>query len=109
MNNKEINNVFLNPDFLVKLMDLFQEYGLVNEVAVRNALIRKDWIEARRKGISNNDFIISCAEKYFLSEKSIESVLYGQSREKYTKLETKNLIEEKENGKNSDTENCDNG
>ena len=86
MNNKEVENIFLNPDFLVRLLDLFKEFGLVNDVAVRNAMIRKEWIEAKQNGTPNKDFLINAAEKYFLSEKQIEYVIYGPAREKYNKL-----------------------
>lgn len=69
----------MNPDFAIELLELFSKYGLVNEVAVRNSKIRKEYFEAKEHGENLGDFMTKAAEKYYLSEKQIDSILYRKT------------------------------
>ena len=82
MNVKDINNVFLNPDFIVQLLGLLNQYELIDDISLRNALIRKEWKESKETVESNKVFIERAANKYCLSEKAIEKVLYKNSGQK---------------------------
>ncbi len=78
MNVKEIDNALMNPDFAIELLQLFARYGLVNGLALRNSLIRKEYNEAKQRDEHIGDFIERTAAKYFISPKNIEYVLYGK-------------------------------
>ena len=75
MNVKEIDSVF-NPDFIVHLLSLLNQFQLIDDISLRNALIRKEWLECKQRGLPNKEFIIQAADKFCLSEKAIESILY---------------------------------
>jgi len=77
MNVKDINNVFLNPNFIIQMMFVLNQYGLIDDITLRNALIRKEWIDNKNNGEPNKEFLEKAAEKYCLSTKAIESILYS--------------------------------
>ncbi len=77
MNVKEIDNIFLDPGFIVQFLELLNQYGLIDDISLRNALIRKEWIESKQKGEQNKIFKERTADKYFISEKAVEAVLYA--------------------------------
>lgn len=90
MNVKEIDNVFLNPVFIVKLLILLREFDLLDDVSIRNALIRKEWIESKHKSEANKDFMERIAAKHNISVKTIDSILYGKGgKKKYLTPELK--------------------
>lgn len=80
MNIKETENALMNPDFVIEILTLFAKYGLVNEVAVRNSLIRKEYYGAKESGKNLKDFRYYLAEKYLLSDKQIEAIIYGTTK-----------------------------
>lgn len=82
MNVKDINDVFLNPTFIVQLLGLLNKYELLDDISLRNALIRKEWIESKQKGELNKDFMERMANKFYLSAKTIDSILYANGNKK---------------------------
>lgn len=72
----------MNPDFTIELLQLFAKYGLVNEIALRNSMIRKEHQEAKLNGEKNKDFMERMAAKYFISEKAVDSIIYYSNKHK---------------------------
>ena len=72
----------MDPDFMVDLLHLFARYGLVNEIALRNSIIRKEHQESKAKGELNKDFMERMASKFYLSAKTIDSILYANGNKK---------------------------
>jgi hypothetical protein len=77
---KEIHNVFTDPEFVVDILNVFNKYGIVSDIELRNAQIRKEWIESKQNGEANKDFVERSAAKYFRSPKNIEFILYGKKK-----------------------------
>lgn len=80
MDAKEIKNVFTDPDFVVDILNVFNKYGIVSDIELRNAQIRKEWIESKQSGEANRDFVERTAIKYFRSPKNIEFIIYGKKK-----------------------------
>lgn len=80
MDAKEIHNVFTNPEFVVDILNVFNKYGIVSDIELRNALIRKEYNEAKGKGENVGEFIEKTAAKYYRSPKNIEFILYGKKK-----------------------------
>jgi len=59
-------------------IERFRKLGLIDEIALRNYFIRKEFEELRDKKIKVKDAILLLAEKYHLSESSINMVVYGK-------------------------------
>ena len=53
--------------------------GLTNPIAVRNYFIKREFQQRRKRGEKSKDIITSLSEKYFISESSINSVVYSDS------------------------------
>lgn len=82
MTVKDLDNALMNPDFTIELLQLFAKYGLVNEIALRNSMIRKEHQESKLTGERNKDFMERMAAKYFISEKSVDSIIYYSTKHK---------------------------
>jgi len=82
VNAKELDNALMNPDFTIELLQIFARYGLVNEIALRNSMIRKEHHASKASGERNQDFMIRMAKKYFITEKSIDSIIYRSHKHK---------------------------
>lgn len=80
MDAKEIHNVFTDPEFVVDILNVFNKYGIVSDIELRNAMIRKEWIESKQNGEPNKDFVERTASKYFRSPKNIEFIIYGKKK-----------------------------
>lgn len=75
-----MHNVFADPDFVVDILGVLNKYGIVSDIEIRNAMIRKEHSEAKEKGENISDFIKNAAEKYYRSPKNIEFILYGKKK-----------------------------
>lgn len=71
LNNKDKHIINLNG------VERFRKLGLIDEIALRNYFIRKEFEELRDRKVKVKDAIILLAEKYHLSESSINMVVYG--------------------------------
>ena len=78
MNIKEIDGAILDPNFTVDLLQILLKYGLVKEIDLRNALIKREHIISRGKGESNVEFMERMSGKYFCSISNINMILYGK-------------------------------
>lgn len=60
-----------------KDLEKFRKLGLIDEIALRNYYIRKDFKELRLKGIKVAKSINILSEKYNRSESSINLIVYN--------------------------------
>ena len=89
MNVKDINNVFLSPEFIIEFLLLLNKFDLVDDISVRNAIIRKEWIEGKQRGETIADFMSRMANKFCLSEKAIDTILYRPGNKKIVGFDLK--------------------
>lgn len=79
MNVKELNNAF-SPEFVVDLLDLLNKHGLVNDNEKRNAIIRKEYFEAKAKGENIGVFMELKAKEINRSIKTVDYILFGRKK-----------------------------
>ena len=82
MKKKNLETALKDAELTMDLLHLFAKYGLVNEIDLRNSIIRKEHKEAKLRGERIQDFIIRMAEKYFISETNIDSIIYIRNNSK---------------------------
>jgi hypothetical protein len=78
MTNKteNISRLLLNPLFL-KL----QSFGLIDEIALRNFIIKNEYRTLRSK-LHLGDAVYQLSQKYFLSESAINNILFRKRNRK---------------------------
>lgn len=54
-----------------------RKYKINENLVVRNKKIREDFINLKKKGFINRDALIILSEKYFLSEHTVNSIVYS--------------------------------
>ena len=79
MNVKEIDSAF-NPEFVVKLLTLLYESGIISENELRNAIIRKEYYEAKAKGENIGEFMERKADEICRSVKTVDYILHGKKK-----------------------------
>ena len=83
MTVKDIDNALMNPDLAIDLLQLLAKYGLVNDIALRNSIIRKEHHDSKLNGERGQDFMERMAAKYFISEKTVDSIIYNSHKDKH--------------------------
>lgn len=73
---ESIDNLISNPCFL-KL----QAYGLIDEIALRNFIIKNEYRELRNK-LSLGDAVYQLSQKYLLSESALNNILFRKRNRK---------------------------
>ena len=73
---ENISKLLLNPLFL-KL----QSYGLIDEIALRNFIIKNEYRNLRSK-LHLGDAVYELSQKYFLSESAINNILFRKRNRK---------------------------
>jgi len=68
------------PDLIEDLIDVLERHGLINENGIRNFRIRKEFYEMRDNGFSSKEAREQLAEKYFMSLKNIDRIIYGKRK-----------------------------
>jgi hypothetical protein len=66
----------MKEELHIDLLEVFVKHQLVPEISLRNEKIRMEYRQMKEEGIKPKDARFSLAEKYFISEKNIESILY---------------------------------
>lgn len=79
MNVKEINNAF-NPEFVVELLSLLNKHGIISDIEIRNAMIRKEYFEAKSKGENIKVFMEKKASEIHRSVKAVDYILFGKKK-----------------------------
>lgn len=79
-----------NPEKVEELLSSpklaeYRDAGLINEIALRNLLITREYIQLRKE-IDHFDAIYKLARKYTLSEESIQSILHREQKRKPVKI-----------------------
>ena len=63
-----------------KDLEKFRKLGLIDEIALRNYYIKKEFKELRAKGIKVARVINILSEKYIRSESSINTIVYNNNK-----------------------------
>lgn len=82
MKTKILDNPLKDAELTMDILQLFAKYGLVNDIALRNSTIRKNYQESKVRGERISDFITKTAEQYSLSEKSVSAIIYCKEKNK---------------------------
>ena len=73
----ESNDKFLSNPYFLKL----QSFGLIDEIAVRNFIIKNEYRDLRNK-MSLGDAVDKLSQKYLLSESAINNILFRKRNRK---------------------------
>lgn len=79
MNVKEINSAF-SPEFVVELLGILNKHGIISDIEIRNAIIRKEYYEAKARGDNIGEFIEKKANEICRSTKAVDYILFGQQK-----------------------------
>ncbi|HCY77750.1 MAG TPA: hypothetical protein DHV28_17705 [Ignavibacteriales bacterium] len=82
MKTKILDDPLKDAELTMNILQLFAKYGLVNDIALRNSIIRKNYQGSKARGERIYDFIIKTAEEYSLSEKSVNAIIYCTQKHK---------------------------
>jgi len=66
----------LNDLLRIDLINVFVEHKMLPEIVLRNEKIRYEFNELKNSGMSSNEAKMQLSEKYFLSIKAIEYIVY---------------------------------
>lgn len=65
-------------EILIELMEVLEKHGLIGFTQLRNAKMRHDFKELRRSGRRSKAIKEYLAEKYFVSIKTVDGVVYDK-------------------------------
>lgn len=72
----------MKDELHIDLLEVFVKHKIVPEISLRNERIRQEYREMKESGIKPKYARASLAEKYYVSEKNLESILYTRKRTK---------------------------
>jgi len=70
----------MKEELQIDLLEVFVKHKVVSETVLRNEKIRMEYSKMKKEGIRPKDARTQLAEKYFTSEKNLESILYGRKK-----------------------------
>lgn len=79
----------MKDELHIDLLEVFVKHQIVPVISLRNERIRLEYKRMKEEGIKPKEARRSLAEKYYISEKNIESILY--TRRNNYELINKNL------------------
>lgn len=56
-----------------------RKYKINKSLVIRNKKIREDFLKLKKEGVVNRDALVILSEKYFLSEHTVNSIVYSQN------------------------------
>jgi hypothetical protein len=71
----------MKEELQIDLLEVFVKHKVVSETVLRNEKIRIEYAKMKNDGIRPKEARRILAEKYFTSEKNLESILYGRKKE----------------------------
>ena len=71
----------MKDELQIDLLEVFVKHKGVSETVLRNEKIKMEYAKMKKEGIRSKDARSALAEKYFTSEKNLESILYGRKKE----------------------------
>ena len=71
----------MKDELHIDLLEVFVKHRIVPQISLRNEKIRCEYKTMKEEGVKPKAARASLAEKYFISEKNIESILYGRRKE----------------------------
>lgn len=60
-------------------MKKIRKYKVNETLARRNKKIKEDFQEMKKEGITNREALLVLADKYFLSEHTVNSIVYSEN------------------------------
>jgi hypothetical protein len=76
LNSPNLSQLLSNPIFIQ-----IQSYGLIDEIALRNLIIKNEYRNLRSK-LHLGDAIYQLSQKYYLSESAINTILFRKRTKK---------------------------
>ena len=76
LNSLNVSELLTNPLFIQ-----IQSYGLIDEIALRNLIIKNEYRNLRSK-LHLGDAVYALSQKYFLSEYAINKILFRKRNKK---------------------------
>jgi hypothetical protein len=70
----------MKEELQIDLLEVFVKHKVVSETVLRNEKIRMEYGKMKKEGIRPKDARSALAEKYFTSEKNLESILYSRKK-----------------------------
>lgn len=80
MKNYYLHGDIMKDELHIDLLEVFVKHRIVPQISLRNERIRHEYKAMKDEGIKAKAARIFLSEKYFLSEKNIESILYGKRK-----------------------------
>lgn len=71
----------MKDELQIDLLEVFVKHKVVSETVLRNEKIRIEYAKMKKEGIRPKEARKTLSEKYFTSEKNLESILYGRKKE----------------------------
>ena len=68
----------MSDDLQCEILELLNKKGMIPEMVVRDAKIKRDYIKLRRQGVNGKDAREMLSDKYTTGIKNIEKILYGK-------------------------------
>ena len=66
----------MNEELKLDLLEVFVKHNVIPVTILRNEKIKYEYHELRERGAKGKTARLALAEKYFVSEKNIENILY---------------------------------
>ena len=76
LNSLNVSELLANPIFIQ-----IQSYGLIDEIALRNLIIKNEYRTLRSK-LHLGDAVYKLSQKYYLSESAINTILFRKRNKK---------------------------
>jgi hypothetical protein len=70
----------MKDELHIDLLEVFVKHRIVPQISLRNEKIRHEYKTMKEEGVKPKDARASLAEKYYVSEKNIESILYPRRK-----------------------------
>ena len=70
----------MSKDLLLDIIEVLERHGLFNKTGRRNFKIKTEFSIMRSQGIKAKNAKAILCDKYFMSEKNIEKIIYGNTK-----------------------------
>lgn len=70
----------MKEELQIDLLEVFVKHKVVSETTLRNEKIRMEYAKLKKDGVRPKAARSALSEKYFTSEKNLESILYGRKK-----------------------------
>jgi len=74
----------MKDEMHLELLEVFVKHNVVPDIVLRNERIRLEYAKMKDDGIKPKTARANLAEKYFISEKSVETILYYKKEKRFS-------------------------